>query len=79
MTPLMAWVEDGKAPGSIEIAFEAEPNDPTVARTLPVSPHRPVGAADRTDWLSHTAYRPGAQTWCRWEGSNLACGGRAPE
>jgi hypothetical protein len=78
MSPLMAWVEDGKAPGSVEVAFEAGPKDPTVTRTLSVPPHRPAGAVDRTDWRGLAAYRPGAQTWCRWEGPSLVCSGDRP-
>ncbi|HEX8376083.1 MAG TPA: tannase/feruloyl esterase family alpha/beta hydrolase, partial [Geminicoccaceae bacterium] len=34
LSQLMAWVEDGKAPGSVSVAFEGGPKDPTVTRTI---------------------------------------------
>jgi Tannase and feruloyl esterase len=78
MSQLIAWVEDGKAPGAVTVSFEAGPNDATVTRTLMVAPHGPSKPNDKTEWLGLANYEPSKQTWCRWDGPNLICDQSAP-
>jgi hypothetical protein len=77
MSQLIAWVEDGRRPGEVEVSFETGPKDATVTRAISVQPYYTApantSASNRTEWLGLANYKPGGQTWCDWQGSNLVC------
>ena len=80
MSQLIAWVEDGRRPGEVKVSFEAGPKDATVTKTINVPPYYAApatrSASNRTEWLGLANYKPGGQTWCDWQSSNLVCEAR---
>jgi hypothetical protein len=81
MTPLVRWVRDGVAPGTLTLPVTAQSTGNRLT-DLPVAPFDPTGAAPRNDGLNSnyryvgyaSTYRPDAALWCYQDGPTLRCG-----
>jgi hypothetical protein len=73
LSPLMAWREDGAAPGAVTLSIETSPTDAAVTKTVILQPHIAQPDADRTEWVGLAHYKPGQETWCAWKGAAMAC------
>ncbi|UQU62800.1 tannase/feruloyl esterase family alpha/beta hydrolase [Couchioplanes caeruleus] len=80
MTPLVRWVRDGIAPGTLTLPVTAGSTGRPPAH-LSVRPFDPAGRAPHNNGLNSdyhyvgyaTTYRPGAALWCRQDGPALRC------
>ena len=77
---LMAWRENGVAPGAVTVSIEASPADATVTKTVAVQPHVAEADAlpDRTEWVGLAHYKAGSETWCGWKGAAMVCEPKSP-
>jgi Tannase and feruloyl esterase len=74
LSPLIAWREDGTAPGPVTLSIETSPTDAAVTKTVLLQPHAAQPDSDRTEWVGLAHYKPGQETWCAWKGAAMACG-----
>lgn len=86
LTPVMAWVESGKAPNRI-VASNATRSRPvypypTVARydgtgsiddAANFGPYTPRTQPEDYRWVGQRLYSHGYQTWCQADGTTLVC------
>jgi hypothetical protein len=80
MTPLVRWVHDGVAPGTLTLPVTAQSTGRRLT-SLTVAPFDPTRAAPRNNGLNSnyhyvgyaTTYRPDAALWCRQDGPALRC------
>jgi Tannase and feruloyl esterase len=80
MTPLVRWVRDGVAPGTLTLPVTAQTtgNRLTSLSVAPFDPTRPAPANNGLNSNYRYAgygvtYRPDAALWCRQEGPTLRC------
>lgn len=80
LSPLMAWREDGAAPGAVTVSIEASPTDATITKTVAVPPHPADADAwpERTEWVGLAHYKPASETWCGWKGATMVCEPKSP-
>ena len=80
LSPLMAWRENGAAPGAVTVSIEASPTDATVTKTVAVLPYVTETDAlpDRTEWVGLAHYKAGSETWCGWKGAAMVCEPKSP-
>jgi Tannase and feruloyl esterase len=80
LSELIAWVEDGRAPGPVKVAYEEGPNSAKVIRTLEVKPYYEIeprpATSNVTEWRGLGAYRAGVASWCDWKGAAMECRAR---
>ena len=80
MTPLVRWVRDGVAPGTLALPVTAQSSGHHLS-SLPVRPFDPTRAAPRNAGLNSnyhyvgyaSTYRPGTALWCHQDGPTLRC------
>ena len=81
LTPLMRWVEQGTAPGTISFPL-THPTARLQAITVhPLNPLSPPpdgtrGLNTREHWVSR--FQPGTELWCATAGTNLTCNHLSP-
>ena len=73
LSPLIAWREDGAAPGAVTLSIEASPTDAAMTKTVILEPHMADPNADRTERVGLAHYTPGRGTWCLGKGVVMAC------
>ena len=79
VTPLVRWVADGVAPGTLTLAITQKSSGEPL-NALHVSPFNPLAAAPQNNGLNSNyryvglgQYEPGHELWCSQQGLRLEC------
>src|SRR4051812_42907913 len=79
VTPLVRWVEDGVAPGTLTLRITQKSTGKPL-KALHVSPFNPLKPAPRNNGLNSNSryiglgqYQPGHELWCEQHGPRLQC------
>jgi hypothetical protein len=73
LSPLIAWREEGTAPGAVTLSIETSPTDAGATKTVILQPHMAEPDVDPTEWVGLAHYKPGRETWCLWKGAAIVC------